>query len=65
MLLDFFSSAPILYSFKVCKYPPGLESAANCSGSPIAFITNGAPIFSLFTSIIFPPHIIPLVGTIL
>ena len=65
MLFDFLSSTPMLYPFSVSKYPPGLDNAASCSGNPIAFITNGAPTFSLFISIILPPHIIPVVGTIL
>ena len=46
MLFDFFSSTPMLYPFNVSRYPPGLDNAASCSGSPIAFITNGAPTFS-------------------
>lgn len=65
MLFDFFSSTPMLYPFNVSKYPPGLDSAASCSGKPIAFITNGAPTFSWLMSMMFPPHIIPVVGTIL
>ena len=63
-MLDLSNSTPIEYfSFNEFKYPPGLFNPANCSGRPIALITNGAPTFSLFISIIFPPHIIPVVGT--
>ena len=63
MLFDFFKSTPTVALFKTSKYPPGLDNAASCSGSPIAFITNGAPTFSPLISIIFPPQTILLVGT--
>ena len=65
ILFDFFKSAPTLAFLNNSKYPPGLDKPANCSGRPIAFITNGTPTFSPFISIIFPPHEIPVVGTIL
>ena len=56
ILFDFFNSAPTLAFFNISKYPPGLDSPANCSGSPIAFITKGVPTFSPLISMIFPPH---------
>ena len=63
ILFDFLSSTPTVAFFKTSKYPPGLDNAANCSGSPIAFITKGAPTFSPLISIIFPPQDMLLVGT--
>ena len=65
LLFDFFNSASTLYPLNNSKYPPCLDNPANCSGSPIALITNGAPTFSPLISIRFPPQEIPVVGTIL
>ena len=62
ILLDFFNSTPILAFFSISKYPPCLDKADNCSGNPIALITNGAPTFSPLISIMFPPQEILLVG---
>lgn len=45
------------------KYPPTLFTLINTSGIPIAFIVNGAPIFSPFTFMIFPSHSIDDVVT--
>jgi len=65
MSLFFCNSTFILRSFNLANVPSGLLRFANVSGNPIAFITNGEPIFSSFMFITFPPHIIDVVRTIL
>ena len=64
-MLSFFSSTDMLDSLIASKYPPTLSKFAKFSGNHIAFIRNGDPIFSPFIVIIFPPHSIADVGTIL
>ena len=52
-------------SSNLLNQPPGLDKFARASGEPIAFISNGDPIFSPFIFMMFPPHIIGVVNIIL
>ena len=57
MLFVFLGSLTFIpLSLKILNHPPVLDKLAKASGEPIALISNGEPIFSPLTFIMFPPR---------